>query len=249
MGKNCRLLAISRLVPGLFVLGQFLGFEASAADRLPLDLLVELQPLRPRTVRTEEIAPKLRPAAALHGKQKWQQACDSAEALRSALMRTAAKLFYAPDRKKGGDVDGIERFLDAYVRGKMPLLELPLDVFSPAAGFRAIAVDACIRADRGDLALPFLAEIAGAARPGSADGTAARLALAVALAQRTGRWSAGVAVLTPEDAGVRVLLLRALAETDAAKRTVWLAEARKSVARPEDPALMTRVEALLTRTP
>jgi hypothetical protein len=147
-------------------------------------------------------------------------------------------VMYAPDRFKGADVEAIERFLDAFVRGRWPLLELPVDVLVPGAPWRALAVDACVRADRGDIAVAFVAEAAGAARAGSVEGTALRLALAVAMAQRAGRWSAGVAVLAPEDAGVRVLLLRALASQDAKVRAKFL-----------DEALVTRVEQLLKGMP
>lgn len=242
MRKTVILAVLTAVVPA------GLALPALAADRLPVDLLVDLQPLRPRSARPEELAPKLRPIAALHAKQKWLPTCEAGEALRSEVMRQGARLLYAPDRFKGADVEGIERFLDTYVRGRLPLLELPLDVLVPAAPFRAVAVDACVRAERGDLAVPFVAEAAGAAKPGSPEGSALRLALAVAMAQRAGRWAAGAAVLTAEDGGVRALLLRALASADATSRAKWLDDARHAVSRPEDPALVTRVETLLKGT-
>lgn len=234
---------LTSVVLGSFAASTVHGAEPSAP--MSVDLLAELQPLRPRVDSPADLAPRLRPIAALAQKGKWQPACLASEALRSNLLRQAARLFYAPDRAKGADVAGIDRFLNVYVRGRTPLLEVPADVFAPAASWRAIAVDACVRANRGDLAVLFVAEAAGAARAGSLEGSAARVAMAVAMAQRAGRWQAALSVLATEDSGVRALLLRALATAEVKTRNRFLDEARRSVTRPDELRLIAKVEALL----
>jgi hypothetical protein len=91
----------------------------------------------------------------------------------------------------------------------------------------------------------FVAEAAGAARAGSVEGSAARVALAVAMAQRAGRWQAALSVLATEDSSVRALLLRALATMEVKTRNRFLDEARRSVTRPDELRLIAKVEALL----
>ena len=76
-------------------------------------------------------------------------------------MKRASALFYK-HRRKHAEVRSIERFIEKYVRGKVPLLAVAGEVFAPSAAFRRLAVDACVRAKQPDLADRFLAQAAGA---------------------------------------------------------------------------------------
>ncbi len=199
------------------------------------ELAGELQPLRILSQAT--LAPQLKTSAAWLAKGKFAKACDAAELIRADLLHKAAKLFYKVDRRAGSEPDEIEKFLDQYVRSKTPLLAVPLDVFAPAQGFRALGVDACVRAGKGALAARFVAE-AGSANDGG-DDERPRVALAVALAVAAGQWSAATAVLGQNDS-LRANLLRALA-AEPKEATRLLEKARSQAKLPQDFALVQLV--------
>ncbi len=220
---------------------------AQHAESVPAELAADL------------IAGPLPPAAALPSalhamvnelqKGQFSLACRDAASLRSNLMQQAAKLFYGVDRRTGGDVPKIVAFLDKYVRTDKPLLEVPLDLFVPAAPLRAIGADACLRAHQPEVAVLFLAEVAGAAPRDSVTGSRDRLALGVALAAREQRWAAGAAVLTAVDDGPRVLLLRALGSSEPRAQQRHLAMATAMAQSPSDKQLAQRVSQVLAPAP
>jgi len=231
------------------MLKQTLAYTALAASLLAVpaaaapvgkDLVVALQPLQPHADQALRWAPALRPVAALARQGRHAQACRASEALRVDLMRKASRLFYAPARKNA-DLAGIEQFLDQWARGKSAVLEVPAETFAPAASWRALAVDSCVRAGLPDVALAFVAEAGGM----QAD-AATTAALAVVLAQRSGAWSAGLPVLVGAAPMWRTLLLRALAAAPA-QAAQLIGEARTLVTLPAEQALVDRVAAVLEK--
>lgn len=223
-----------RFLLAFAVLGGTSLLPGPALAVLPLPLLTELQPLQPRVQSADGLAPPLRPWLALHQRGRHAEVCDRSETLRQKLFAEAARLFYAPERKDP-DLSAIEAFLERHVRGPTPLLEMPAEGFAPAATWRALAVDSCVRAGLPAKALPFLTLAGGT----GADATA-RVALAVVRAQQAGSWTAGVAVLAGIDAGVRGRLLRALAAEPKAAQA-WLAQARTAATLPTEQALVNQV--------
>lgn len=201
---------------------------------LPAEVVIALQPLRAPAARPTDWAVPLRPIAQYHAKGRYLQACQQSEALRGRLMKEASRLFYGQDRKQA-DYDGIERFLDSYVRGRTPVLEIPTEVFAPAAPWRALAVDACVRAGEPEKALRFVADAGSAGQ----DATS-RVALAVVLAQKAGSWQAALPVLIGQREGVRVLLLRALAAGPNGGKSFYT-QADRAALLPEERALVTLV--------
>lgn len=212
--------------------------SGALAAPLPLDLVTALQPLQPRTEGAARWPAPLRAIAVQAAKGHHAQACRASEALRADLMHKAAALFFAPERKNA-DVPAIERFLEQWVRGPAPLLEVPTETFTPVAQWRALAVDSCVRASMPDVALTFLAQA------GSHGGdSTSRTALAVVLAQRAADWSAALAVLAGTEPSLRVLLLRALAGTSP-RGEPWLAQARAQARAPSDMGLVDAVAVVL----
>lgn len=216
-----------------------LALPALAAP-LPIDLVAALQPLQPHADQAARWAPALKPVAALAQKGRHAQACRTSEALRSDLMHKASLLFYAPERKNA-DVAAIDRFLDQWARGPMAVLEVPAETLAPAASWRALAVDSCVRAGLPDIALAFVAEAGGS----EAD-AATRTSLAVVLAQRAGAWSAALPVLVGAQPTLRNLLLRALAAAPREGQRL-LEEARVLATLAAEQALVDAVARALER--
>lgn len=206
-----------------------------AASPVPFQtqLAAELQPLRGSPDRAEWYAAELKPVLKAYQRKQWAQACKQSDARFAGLMQTASKLFFGPERKKA-EGEAIERFLDAKVRGTKPVLEVAAEGFAPAAPWRSLAVDACVRADQPAAALAQIQLIASAAGDGPAV-----VALAVARAQVDRNWASAAAVVANSKDALRVNLIRALAEPAAAKH--WLTTAEKYLQTGEDRALLTSV--------
>ncbi len=180
---------------------------ASTTPRLhvPTSLVAMWQPLYPRDRDATYRRSELRALLKKHRKKRFSAACKGAESLRSRLMKQASALFYK-HRRKNADVGAIERFIERYVQGKVPLLSIAGEVFAPSAAFRRLAVDACVRANRPELADRFLAQAAGAGVDRQL-----RLALAAVRLQRDGRPTAVLWLVGKEGGGARAALFRALA--------------------------------------
>jgi len=239
-GRNCGI-AVSLLLAALVF-----GLPGRCEAALPLELLVQLQPLHPRQAiaadKKAEVAPGLRALAVLHSRGRHAEVCKASEALRAKLLADAARLFYAPDRKSP-DIEAIEDFLDSYVRGRTPMLEVPGEVFTPAAAWRALAVDSCVRAAMPELALAMVAT-AGSLGQDRAE----RLALAVVLAQRAGVWRAALPVLGADGGGLRAHLVRALAATTQASAASHLQVAEKAAHSADERQLVEQVRAAASRS-
>ena len=133
----------------------------------------------------------------------------------------AARLFYAPVRKDA-DLDGIDRFLASYLRGKAPLLEVIGELFVPAAALRALAVDSCIHAKLPDVADRFLAHAALSQSGPRAQRL--RTSLAIVRWQRSRRHPAWL--LDGKAGGARTWLLRAVGRPASLRRKL-VARARE----------------------
>ena len=186
------------------------------------ELAVQLQPLRPALGHARGLAKELVPLAKSVEGKRFSTACSQADRLRAGLFRRAAHLFFGADRRKA-DPTAIEAFLDRYVRSPSPLLEIAAEGFVPAAPWRALATEACLRANRAAIAVDFLTATASA-QPGGLTATA----LAVVFAARARNWPAGVALLR-EGGGspiqsVQGNLLLTLANPCEAGQTVPLAQ-------------------------
>lgn len=194
--------------------------EARAAEApFAAALAIELQPLRGVADKPEALAAPLRPLALAYKKGQWAKACSASAARRQALLQRAAKIFFGMERKKA-DVEAIERFLDAHVRGDRPELEVAGEGFVAAAAWRSLAVDACVRADLPAQAIAMIDQSASLAGDGPA-----LVALAVARAQAERRWSAAAAVVARSGDSLRVALIRALARPEEARHWLTIAEA------------------------
>ncbi|MFZ4576816.1 MAG: hypothetical protein ACOYOB_00360 [Myxococcota bacterium] len=203
------------------------------------DLMVALQPLRPPVdAAATSWAPPLRDIARDHAKGKFAAACKGSDALRQRLMAESARLFFGASRKSA-DVHGIERFLDKWLRGPSPVLEIPSETFAPAARWRALAVDACVRATLPDVGLAFLAHGSG---QGEAGGV--RLATALLRVQKSGSWAAALPALGPDDKGTRVLLVRALAAGPKEGQR-YVEQAERAASLPDEQALVAQVKKVL----
>lgn len=196
---------------------------------VPSELAARWQPLRPRSGDPTYGRPELKRAWRDHGKARYARSCKAVEALRARLMRKASALFYKPVRK-GADLGGIEAFMQRYVRGKAPLLQIAHEVFVPSAGLRNLAVDTCARAGKPDIASRFLDQAA-------LSGTEARLRVALAVTRMaSGSNAAEVRWLVGErGGGARAVLLRAIGAPGAlVKRYVQQARARAGLAERAD---------------
>ncbi len=192
------------------------------------DLAIRLQPLRPAVERLDALAAPLRPLAKAYQKQQYAKVCQSSRDRWRSMMARAAKLFYAPDRL-APDVEAIERFMNEMVLGPRPQLALGAERFVAVATWKALAIDACMRAHRGGDALLF----AG----GEPLGPSMDAALAVALAARSESWAA--ADLPAHGDTLRVVLLRALKAPDQA--ATWLKQAQALARLAEDRELVAAV--------
>lgn len=222
---------------GLGSVGASVAMAAAPCEAAPVpfqtQLAAELQPLRGSPDRPEWYAAELKPVLKAYQRKNWAEACRQSDVHFAALMQTAARLFFGPERKKA-DTEAIERFLDAKVRGTKPVLEVAAEGFAPAAPWRSLAVDACIRAEQPAAALAQIQLIAS----NSGDGPAV-VALAVARAQADRSWASAAAVVAKSKDALRVHLIRALAEPAAAKH--WLAAAEKLLQTGADQALLASV--------
>ena len=217
--------------------------DASIAHAAPvpsIELLAQVQPLRPRLARPEDAPVSLRPAALAHSRAQWAAACVAAAHLRQTRLQGAARLFYGPQRAQA-DLAGLDAFLAANVRGPAPLFEIAAESLVPAAHFRALGVDSCVRAGRPDLALPFVASVGGMGQD-----ALARVALAVVRVQAAGAWSASAAELMGERGGVHVTVLRALA-AGRRRGLALLVEAERTALAPAEAALVAAARKALDR--
>lgn len=222
-----------------------LAAAATPVVRPPLTLLVRWQPLRPALGAPALARPELRPATRAWRAKRWLVACTASVAVWDAAMTSAARLFYAPVRK-GANVDGIERFLTRYVRGKAPLVAVAADVFVPAPPLRDLAVDACTRAGKPALADRLLSQVALTDhRP------RLRTALAVVRLHLRGHVDEVVLLVGSAAAGgarvagARAWLIRALRKPE---REAML-QLAKTAALPAERALVTAVTAWLRSLP
>lgn len=197
----------------------------------PHGVLVRWQPLRPNLNSPALGRPELRVATKAYRAGRWPSACHASAKALDRIEDAASRLFYAPERK-GADLDGIDRFLAAYLGGKAPLLEVAGEVFVPAAPLRALAVDSCTRAKLPGIADRFLAH-AALTHPGSR-GQRLRTALAVVRWSATGQlygW-----LIAGQAGGARTWLLRAVS-APAGRRRGLILRARKGALAAELPAI------------
>ena len=206
------------------------------APGLDIDLIARLQPLRPRQ---ESLPPPLVAVAKLIARKSYPQACKQVVNLRTDLLHKAAPLFYQPDRRRGGDVEGVSAFLRRYVEGPKPLLQIVQETFVPAQAMRALAVDACVRANQPQQAVPFVADLALLSNDAQS-----RLALALLKAQAAQSWQAGMTAIDRTVTGPRAALLRALAGQPPGAQALC-AQAWREAASPEEVALAQQVAKLL----
>ena len=153
------------------------------------------------------------------------QVCLNSQAQFDTLMRSAAGLFFGPDRRHG-DPAAIEHFLDQHVRAKPAALELADEGFAAAAPWRAIIAVTCLRAGLAHVGLRLLGSAASAS-PGSATATA----VAILHADRAQQWQAAAGHLPAAWPALHDLLILALA--DPAQSAAWLTKAA-GAARTED---------------
>ncbi|MSP90405.1 MAG: hypothetical protein EXR79_01145 [Myxococcales bacterium] len=219
--------------------GVLWGHDASAAAP-SVDLLAQIQPLRPRLARPQDAPPALRLSAVAHARANWSVACTATATLRAERMRTAAGVFFGAQRADA-DLAGIDRFLTANVRGPTPLFEITAEVLVAARLFRALGVDSCVRAGRPDLALPFVASLGGIGQD-----ALARVALAVVRVQAAGDWRASGPELAGERGGVHVAVLRALAQ-GRRRGNAMLIEAERTALAPAEAALVAAARKALDR--
>ena len=222
---------------GLMALVAAMSLHAKTAVSAPLAfqtaLAVDLQPLRGVTDRPEWFAAELKPIVQAYQRKQWAKACTLSDAKYKRLMQTAARLFFGPERKKA-QTEAIEQFLDSKVRGTPPVLEVAAEGFVPAAPWRSITVDACVRADLPAIAVAQIGLIASVTGDG-----AAVVALAVARGQADRSWASAAAIVAKSKDGLRVVLLRALAEPPTARH--WLAAAEQHLQTGDDRALLSAV--------
>lgn len=224
------------MVPFCLALAMALPSLPAQANPAPWswDLAVRLQPLRPAVEHPEALAAPLRPLAKAYQKQQYAKVCQASRERWQSLMARAAKLFYAPDRA-APDVDAIERFMNEMVLGPRPQLAVGAERFVAVATWKALAIDACLRAHRGGDALLF----AG----GEPVGASMDAALAVALAARAESWAA--ADLPAHAESLRGVLLRALRAPEQAAS--WLKQAQAMARLAEDRELVAAVASHLGR--
>ena len=208
--------------------------------RVPTSLVAMWQPLRPIDRDATYRRSELRSLFKKHRKRHFLAACQGAEALRNRLMKQAARLFYK-HRRKNADIGAIERFIERHVQGKAPLLSIAGEVFAPSAAFRRLAVDACVRANRPDLADKFLAQVAGAGVDRQL-----RLALAAVRLQRDGQPSVVLWLVGQHGGGARAALFRALA-AKGAERARHIEAARKEATVSEQALLDAWIRWMETR--
>ncbi len=144
----------------------------------PWSLILQWLPLKPQPSATLQRR-ELRAIAQDLERGRPEAACQAAAALLDARQLEASRLFYAPIRKDA-DLAGIERFLDAFVRGPDPMLVVAGEQWAPAPSWRDTAAVACARAAKPAIAERFLRASAGLQLGG-------RSAVAVALL----RWRRG----------------------------------------------------------
>ncbi len=215
--------------------------SASAVESVALDadLIARLQPLR---ARRESLAPPLLAIAKLIDHKRYPQACTQIAKLRLDLLHKAAPLFYQPDRRRGGDVEGVSHFLTTHVEGPKPMLQIVQETFVPSQGMRALAVEACIRAKQPQQAVVFVADLALLSHDAQS-----RLTLGLLKAQIAGRWQAGLEAIDQTVTGPRAALLRALAgQPPGARAHCWMAW--RGAASPEEVALAQQVARMLNVT-
>ncbi|MBI5609970.1 MAG: hypothetical protein HY902_13940, partial [Deltaproteobacteria bacterium] len=198
------------------------------------DLAIRLQPLRPAVERPEALAVPLRPLAKAYQKRQYAKVCQASRDRWQLLMTRAAKIFYAPDRA-APDVDAIERFMNEMVLGPRPQLAVGAERFVAFGTWKALAIDACLRAHRGGDALVFAV--------GEPAGASMDAALAVALAARAESWAA--ADLPVRTESLRAALLRALRAPEQA--ATWLKQAQALARQAEDRELIDAVAGHLGR--
>jgi len=240
-----RLPPLGRLAVLCFVLGvTALYATVAAAQRPPASarppvavppraVLALWQPLRPNLSAPILKRAELRAAVKAYRLRRWSVSCAASAKALDRIEARAARLFYAPKRE-GADLDGIDRFLAKFLRGKAPLLEVVGELFVPAAAWRALVVDGCVRAKRPQIADRFLAH-AALTRMGP---RAQRLRSALALV----RWQASRAqqpwLVAGQSGGARTWLLRAVG-LPRGRRAHLLAKARKLALAHELPAVRT----------
>lgn len=224
-----------RFLVGALAITTMLAARAGLAAPVPFQsaLAAEIQPLLGVSDRPDWFAAELKPVLQAYQRKHWAKACALSDAKYNSLLQTASRLFFGPERKKA-EANAIERFLDDKVRGTKPVLEVAAEGFAPAAPWRSLTVDACVRADQPAIALSHIGMIASA----SGDGPAV-VALAVARAQVDRSWASAAAVVAKSRDALRVQLIRALAEPAQARH--WLAEAARHVQTGEDQALLVAV--------
>lgn len=201
-------------------------------ETLDADLIARLQPLR---ARRESLAAPLVAIAKLVERKRYPQACAQIAKLRVNLVRKAAPLFYQPTRQGGGDVEGVSHFLQTHVEGPKPTLQIIQETFVPSQAMRALAVEACVRANQPQQALPFVADLALLSHDPQS-----RLTLGLLKAQIAGRWQEAMASIDLTVTGPRAALLRALAGQPPGAQALC-AQAWREAASPEEVALARQV--------
>ncbi len=226
-------------IVGMFVVFSMLGLGSlalatppPAAILLDADFIARLQPLR---ARQESLPAPLVAISKLVAKKRYPQACGQIAKLRLDLVRKAAPLFYQPDRRRGGDVEGVSHFLTTHVEGPKPLLQIVQETFVPSQAMRALAVDACVRANQPKEAVVFVADLALLSHDAQS-----RLTLALLKAQIAGDWHAGLSAIDQSVAGPRTALFRALAGQQPGNQPL-VAQAWREAASPEEVALTQQV--------
>lgn len=201
------------------------------------ELVAQLVPLR---VRAESVPKSLHVAMAQTARRQPLQACAQIVKKHQDLLEKAAPLFYQPDRRHGGDPDGISAFLKANVDGPTPYLQIVNENFVSAPGVRALGVLTCVRAGLAREAQIFVRDLA--LLHGDPQ---ARLTLALLKALEAGQWKAALPWLDQAQNGPRADLLRALAGLPPGPKALLLA-AQRGVATPEEEQLVRQVAKLLT---
>jgi hypothetical protein len=233
--RNVLKIGLSVLALGL-PLHAYAQAPAEPVTALDADLIARLQPLR---ARHDSLAPQLLAIEKLMGKKRYPQACMQIAKLRVDLIHKAAPLFYQPDRRRGGDTEGVSHFLQTNVEGPKPLLEIIHEMFVPSQPMRALAVEACVRAKTPKEAVVFVADLAVLSNDPQA-----RLTLALLRAQIAGRWQAGASAINQNVTGPRASLFRALAGQPPGAQPL-VARAWQEAASPEEVGLTQQVAKLL----
>ena len=202
------------------VMGAGVVPPALVVAAVPADVAARWQPLRPRAGDPTYARAELKRSWRDHRKKRYARTCKSCERLRARLMKRGAALFYKPERK-GADLGAIKSFMNRYVRGKTPLLQVVHEVLVPSAAFRSLAVDACMRAHRPQFARHFIEQAAVSSKD-------SRLRTAVAVVRMAaGQNAAEIGwLIAAKGGGARAALLRATGAPRAIRER-HIAEARK----------------------